>query len=58
MRVVHCIKGGRLERTYPDGSKEITLWKPGDTKIISEARPYAIKNIGKTEVRLLVVLLK
>ena len=58
MRVVHCMKGGTLERTYADGSKETAEWKPGDTKILTEQRPYAIKNVGKTEIRLLVVFLK
>lgn len=58
MRVVHCIKGGTLERTYEDGSKEIAEWKPGETKILTEQRPYSIKNVGKTQIRLLVVFVK
>ena len=58
MRVVHALKGGTLERTYADGTKETAQWKTGDTRIISEERPYAVKNIGKGVVHLLVVALK
>jgi|SRR5713226_8153583 len=58
MRVVYAIKGGTLERTYEDGTKETAQWKAGETKILTEERPYAIKNTGKSAVRLLVVYLK
>ena len=58
MRVVYAIKGGTLERTYADGTKETVQWKTGETRILSEERPYAIKNIGKGVVHLLVVALK
>ena len=58
MRVVHALKGGTLERTYADGTKETVVWKTGDTKIISEEKPYAVKNVGKGVVRLLIVALK
>jgi hypothetical protein len=54
-RVVHAIKGGKLERTYEDGTKTAVVWKDGDTKIISETKAYAVKNVGKTTARLLVV---
>lgn len=58
MRVVHALKGGTLERTYADGKKDIVQWKTGDTRIISEERPYAVKNVGKGVVHLIVVALK
>ena len=58
MRVVHTLKGGSLERTFEDGTKEAVQWKTGETKILTEERPYAIKNVGKGDVRLLVVYLK
>ena len=58
MRVVHALKGGTLERTYTDGKRETVEWKTGDTRIISEERPYAVKNIGKGVVHLLLVALK
>jgi|ERR1700680_739310 quercetin dioxygenase-like cupin family protein len=58
MRVIHALKGGTLERTYSDGTKETVKYKTGDTRIISEEKPYAVKNIGKGVVRLLVVAVK
>ncbi len=58
MRVVHALKGGTLQRTYADGTKESVQWKTGDTKLISETRAYAVKNIGKGDVRLLVIAVK
>jgi hypothetical protein len=58
MRVVHALKGGTLERTYADGKKETLEWKTGETRIISEEQAYAVKNIGKGVVHLLVVALK
>ena len=58
MRVVHCIKGGTLERTYEDGKKENISWKAGETRIIAEQRPYSVKNIGKGTIHLIVVGMK
>ena len=58
MRVIHALKGGKLERTYDDGKKEVSEWKTGETRIISEERPYAVKNIGKGVVHLFIVALK
>jgi hypothetical protein len=58
MRVIHAIKGGTLERTYEDGKKETVQFKTGETRIISEERPYAIKNIGNGVVHLLVIAVK
>jgi hypothetical protein len=54
-RVVHAITGGKLERTFEDGTKTTVEWKAGDTKIISEPKAYAVKNVGKKAVRLLVI---
>ena len=58
MRAVRALKGGTLERTYEDGKKEKIEWKTGETRIISEERPYSVKNIGKGVVHLYVVQMK
>ena len=58
MRVVYAIHGGLFERTYEDGKKETSQWKTGETRILNEPRAYALKNVGQTVVRLLVVYLK
>src|SRR5215471_3675152 len=57
-RVVHWITGGKLERTYADGTKEVLTRKGGETTLITEKRPYSVKNIGQTSVHLIEVELK
>ena len=58
LRAVYAIKGGSLERTYEDGKKEVIRWKDGEARIISEPRPYSVKNIGKSVVHLYIVVPK
>jgi hypothetical protein len=58
MRVIHVLQGGTIERTYDDGKKETVLYKSGDTKLFPEEQTYAVKNIGKSVVHLLVVEVK
>jgi hypothetical protein len=57
-RVVRAVKGGTLQRIYPDGKKEIAHWKAGEVKVFEATPPYMPKNIGNTEVFLYVVRLK
>ena len=57
-RVVRAMKGGTLQRIYPDGKKETVNWKTGETKYMAKTEPYIVKNIGKSEVVLYVVSLK
>jgi cell division protein FtsI/penicillin-binding protein 2 len=58
MRAVYAIKGGTLERTYEDGTKETIVWKSGESRLVAEERPYGLKNTGKTVIVLHVVQLK
>lgn len=58
MRVIYAIHGGTFERTYADGSKERSEWKTGETRIITEERPYGVKNVGKGVIHLYIVALK
>jgi len=58
-RVIHVLKGGTLLRTYTDGKTEKIEWKTGETKILGpSAQTYTTKNIGKSELALLIVVLK
>ena len=57
-RVVRALKGGTLQRIYPDGKKEIVNWKTGEVQYMAKTEPYIVKNIGKSEVVLYVVGLK
>ena len=54
-RVVRALKGGTLQRIYPDGKKETNRYKTGEVKVFDATPPYGLKNIGKTTVDLYVV---
>jgi len=54
-QVSYFVQGGALERTYADGSKEVTPRKTGETLLVSEKRQYAVKNIGKNTVHIISV---
>ncbi len=56
--VVHWVSGGTVERTYADGTKEVMNRKSGETALITEKRPYSVKNVGKTTTHLIEVQLK
>ena len=51
-RVSYVVKGGTLERTYPDGKKTKVERKTG-TAEWNERDTYSVKNIGKTTVVLI-----
>ena len=57
-RVVRALKGGTLERTYPDGKKDKLVWKTGEVKVLEASPPYVPKNVGKSDVVLYVVVPK
>ena len=56
-RVVRALTDGTLEKTLPDGKKEIVNWKAGEVKF-NKKETYSQKNIGKTELVLFTVSLK
>jgi hypothetical protein len=56
-RVVHTVKGGTLLRTHPDGKKVTVVTKAGETRWL-EADTYEVKNAGKSEIVLHVVIPK
>jgi hypothetical protein len=57
-RVIRALKGGTLQRIYPDGKKQTTQWKTGEVKILAPSQAYIVKNVGDTDVLLYEVLLK
>ncbi|GAC1521226.1 MAG: hypothetical protein NVS3B11_21030 [Collimonas sp.] len=57
-RVVRALKGGTLQRIYPDGKKETVQWKTGEVRVLEPTEAYIVKNIGKTETVLYVVNIK
>ena len=61
-RVNRTLKGGTLERTYPDGKKEKIEVKTGTVRYLEPAKgagaKYTVKNIGNTEIVSFVIVLK
>jgi len=57
-RVVHALKGGTIQHNYADGKTQKVEWKTGEVRFLDPDKPFAVKNIGKTEVVLYVVVLK
>ena len=59
-RVNRTLKGGTLERTYPDGKKEKIEVKTGTVRYLepSKGGKYTVKNIGNTEIVSFVIVLK
>jgi hypothetical protein len=58
MRVLYVIRGGIIERTFADGTKENHALKTGQTEILTETRPYSVNNVGKTTIHIVEVALK
>jgi hypothetical protein len=54
-RVARALTSGTLERTYPDDKKETSAYKTGEVKLFDASKPYSLKNVGKTTLRLYVV---
>ena len=50
---VYLMSGGTFERTFADGTKQTTARKTGEAMIITEKRPYAVKNVGTTTAHLI-----
>ena len=58
-RVVRALKGGTIERIYPDGKKEKVERKTGEVVVQGpDKQAYSIKNIGKTDYVTYAVTLK
>jgi hypothetical protein len=61
-RVVRALTDGALERRYPDGKKETIEWKAGQVRFndapAGGAKQYTVKNVGKKDMALYLVILK
>ena len=55
IRVIQALTDGSLQRTFEDGTKDNSVYKKGETKIIGDEKPYEIKNITDSVVKLYVV---
>ena len=58
-RIVRALKGGSLTRTYADGKTEKNEYKTGQVWFNEPTKVgYTVKNVGKSDVQLYVVVLK
>jgi len=57
-RVVRVLRGGKLERIFPNGLRKPVDWRSGEVLIANASAPYILKNVGTDEVVLYAVRLK
>lgn len=57
-RIIRVLKGGTIQRIFPDGRIENVVYKTGEVKVYEADRPFVPKNIGKSDIVLYVVALK
>ncbi len=60
-RAIYFIKGGKLERIYPDGKIVKKDYKDGDTAYLDQPEDqeaYAVKNVGKSVFKAYIVNIK
>jgi len=56
--ILYYLTGGKVERTFADGTKETVMRKTGQALVNSEKRPYAVENIGTTTLHTIAITLK
>jgi hypothetical protein len=57
-RIIRVLKGGTMQRTFPDGRIDNIVYKTGEVKVYEADKPFVPKNIGKSDIVLYVVALK
>lgn len=57
-RVVRVLEGGTMRRTLPDGRREDVEYLAGETKVFDRDGPFALENVGATDIVIFVVALK
>lgn len=56
--IYYYISGGKVERTFADGTKETVTRKTGQAMVNTEKRPYAVENTGTTTAHVIAIKLK
>ena len=57
-RIIRVLKGGTMQRIYPDGKIDKVVYKTGEVKVFEADKPFTPKNVGKSDIVLYVVALK
>jgi hypothetical protein len=56
--ILYYLSGGKVERTFADGTKETVTRKTGQALVNSEMRPYSTMNTGSTTLHVIAIKLK
>jgi len=56
--IYYYLSGGKVERTFADGTKETVTRKSGQSLVNSEKRPYSVANTGSTTLHVISIKLK
>ena len=56
--IYYYIAGGKIERTFADGTKVAVSHKTGDALVNTEKRPYSVVNTGTTTQHVVAIRLK
>jgi hypothetical protein len=57
-RIIRVLKGGTIQRTFPDGKTDNVVYKTGEVKVYEADPPFVPRNIGKSDIVFYVVALK
>jgi hypothetical protein len=56
--IYYYVAGGKVERTFADGTKVTVMHKTGEAMVNTEKRPYSVVNTGTTTTHVIAVKLK
>ncbi len=56
--IYYYLLGGKVERTFADGTKVTVSHKTGEALVNTEKRPYSVVNTGSTTTHVIAVKLK
>ena len=57
-RILRVLKGGTIQRTFPDGKTDNVVYKTGEVIVYDADKPFVPKNVGKSDIVFYVVALK
>jgi len=57
-RIIRVLKGGPIQRIYPDGRTETVAYRTGEVKVYEADKPFVPRNVGKSDIVFYVVALK
>ncbi len=57
-RIIRVLKGGTIQRIFPDGKTDNVVYKTGEVKVYEADKPFVPRNISKSNIVLYVVALK